>query len=268
MRALHFVVNGKIRSVLISSLKPNVEYTVEIGEKTVQIQLDENSPKVEGVDWFFVQDGNGLILYDAKNGKKEVVPVSEVGYLMRALYRENLAMPITAYAWLEVVEPKGPPIKPVWLSGRRFPILMKIGGPSLVDENDVYLVVSANGRVVATDAICSPVLQELGLRYKAEGESGYLNPVYKAKRGERRYKVVCLTCLRDLGWAVIFRRVKWTHRGVEYDAEVFTPNGYLAYDIRYVEIPDHGKLDLEEWYEKAKEQCNRYMLTHGWIQLW
>jgi len=268
MRVLHFETNDRIRSVLISSLKPNVEYTVEIDRGfAVQIQVDENSFKVEGADWFLVQDGDNLILYDVEDNEKEVIPTSEIGYYVRTLYHRGNAKPITAYAWLEVIEPKPLPARLLWLPDSPFPIYTEVGGPSAIEEKDMYLVVSADGRIVATKAICSSMLQELGLRYKAEGEEGYLDPVYSAKEDGRRYEVVCLTCLRGLEWAVAFRREKWIRLGVEYDTEVFTPNGHLTYDSRSVYVPGFGELDLEEWHEKAKEQCNKYMLTHGWIQL-
>lgn len=58
MRALHFVAKDKIQSILVDSLKPNMEYTVEIDEDVaVQMRMDGNSFKVVGVDWFFIQLG-------------------------------------------------------------------------------------------------------------------------------------------------------------------------------------------------------------------
>jgi len=66
------------------------------------------------------------------------------------------------------------------------------------------------------------MLSELGLRYEAEGAGGYLSPVYKASDEEKKYEVVCATCIKNFEWAVAFRKEEWLKdRTTMYEVDTF-----------------------------------------------
>jgi len=257
---LHIIYKDKVLSILLGELKRGVEYTVEVDKgAAVRVRLGD-SIEVEGAKWFYVQSGSELWLYNAEDGTRKAVAAGEVGDSVRALYAWRNRYPIAAYAWIEYAKEPELPVKPLWLPGVPMPIYVEVGPPPAVVEKGAYLVVSADGRTVAAKAACASMLKELGLKYEAGGEYGRLNPVYRAEEDGRQYAVVCLTCLRGFEWAVAFRRVRWARGFTEYGAEIFTPNGYLAYGgRRLVEVPGYGEVDLEEEHERADEQCRRYL---------
>jgi len=242
--AIHVVTRSGMRSVLLWKLRPGREYAIEVGKDvTLRVtRLGEGSFEVGGARLFFAQSGSALRLYDAESGKVEDVSTGEIGgHFTDVLYRRGSPVPIAAHAWLEIREnSKSPP---------------EAGGIISFELDDVYLALRAGGRTVVTKAgHAYDELRGLGLRYETGGERGWLSPVYYANKSGKAYEVVCLTCLRDFEWAVAFQRIAWYPTGtVNYDADVITPNGLLAYaGVKAVDVPGFGRLDLGEVLAAAK----------------
>jgi len=84
-------------------------------------------------------------------------------------------------------------------------------------------------------------LSALGIKYRAGGKTGIIDPVIE--RGE--YKKICLTCMNGFRAGIVIQ-------GDIKAVDIITYHGFLSYSFRIpgsgtIELPEVGRIDLSQY---------------------